>query len=310
MKKYNKKQILIVGEVTDGLRQKLTSGIYSCDDDLSRDDYDALIVRGMPLIGKNIIERQSNLKVIISAGIGLDNVDINLATKRNISVANCPYASAISVAEHTLGLLLAISKKINQADSQIKESKWDRSTNLATELNGKRIAVIGLGAIGAHVAQLYKSIGMEVIGYDPFLHKYNFSTRNIRLAETLEEAVKDSNFISLHVAKNPKTINLIKDKHIKLLVNPNGIINTCRGGIVSEDLIEKKLDSQELGFYVADVFETEPKPKPSLVSRRNVVATPHIAANSIEAQEQIIEDVYTQLEEVFIANKKPKYTVN
>lgn len=293
-----KAKVLLIGEITNSLREKLIKNNYFISAEQNRCDYDCIVFRGNVQIPDELVSNQRQLKTIISAGIGTDNINREITVERNITVINCPYASSISVAEHTLGLLLSGAKKITKSYSELKSGKWNRTHNIPIELNGKKITVIGMGSIGAHVAQLFKSLGMDVIGYDPYLHKYNFATRNIYFEENLERAIEGTNFISIHVPKTSKTTGLITKEHIRSMDSPNGIINTARGGIVSEDVIERALSGNYLDFYMADVFETEPKPRESLLEMENVVFTPHIAANSIEAQEQIARDVIGSLNEI------------
>jgi len=304
-----KTEVLLLGEVTNDLKTLLTENNIEFNTDLSKKSYSAIIVRGGIPVQEDLIDSLPSLEFIVSAGIGVDNIDISFATKRNVLVANCPFPSAVSTAEHSLALLLTATKKIAKADREIKTGTWDRGTNHTIELVNKKVAVIGLGRIGSHVASLYRAIGLEVVGYDPYIHDYNLLTRGIRIARSIQEAVAGANFISLHVSKCSETTGLLTREHIMSLDKINGIINTCRGGVVSEDLVHDLVQKGLLGFYATDVFENEPVSKNKLISLDNVICTPHIAANTNEAQLRIAKDVVKQLVEVFTQGVAPSYQI-
>ncbi len=270
----------------------------------------AIIVRGSVAVSSDLIESLPNLKVIISASIGFDTIDINSATKQGIYVANCPYGSAVSTAEHTLALLLSGIKSIGKANNELKNNSWDRKTNVTHEFYGKSVGVIGLGKIGSYVAKMYETIGMKVYGFDPYIPDYEFHKVDANKIESLEELISKVNYLSVHVAKSEDTESLVIKEHILKLQKPNGIVNTARGGIVSESDLIECLKNGDLNFYCADVFENEPNPSPELLSLPNVIATPHIAANTIEAQNNIAKDVISQLKEVVVEERFPKYLVN
>ena len=291
-------KILLLGEITSKLRDTLLEEGFLLTLE-PEDDVVCIIVRGGIVVDKNLIDSLSNLKFIISAGIGTDNIDITYANKKNIKVSNCPISSAITTAEHTISLFLTATKKISKADSELKRGIWDRKNNITIEIYGKTITVIGLGNIGSYVAKLYKSLGMNVRGYDPVLHNYYFSKIGVNRVHSLEEAFSGSNFISLHVSKNQETVGMINQSHLDLLNKPCGIINTSRGGIINEDLILKNLDNGTLDFYATDVYESEPNPNQILINHSKVIATPHIGANSSEAQLQIALDTVKQVKEFF-----------
>jgi len=299
-------KVLLIGEITKELKSLLKQNSYSFSNDLNNlGHYSALIVRGGHPIDHALLSKMNKLQVIIVAGIGYDNIDFQTVKKMNIYVANCPSASTISTAEHSFALFLAGTKRIIKADKELKADIWNRSQNINHEIHGKEVAIIGLGKIGTYVANLYRALGLDVYAYDPYISTAQFKNAGVIQVSKLKDLIGKVNYLSLHAAKTDETTNLINKKLVTSLKKPNGIVNTCRGGIVSEEIIRNSLDTDVLDFYAADVFEDEPNTNMKLISNTKVISSPHIAANTLEAQQKISKTVVTQLRQVFKENIPP-----
>ena len=303
-------EVYLLGEVNPKLTEMLAGiNLLTVRDLTNKTKIVALIVRGELAVDRELITQLPNLKVIISAGIGYDNIDLEAAAERQIPVANCPYASAISTAEHSLALTLSGMRNIVKSNLELREGRWDRKNNQVVQFYNKKVGIVGMGRIGRYVAQLYNAIGFEVLAYDPFVPNYHFQRVRANKINSLELLCENVSYLSIHLPRSEETHNIINSENIKLLKHPNGIVNTCRGGIVNEEAVLKNLNSGDLDFYAADVFNNEPTPNSELINNPKVIATPHIAANTYDAQEQILSDVFSQLKEVLVENLKPAYLV-
>ncbi len=247
-------------------------------------DYDVLIVRSRTKVTREIIEAGKNLKVVGRAGAGIDNIDVEAAKKRGVKVLNTPEAPAIAVAELTLGLLLSLARQIPRADRSMKEERWAKKEFKGWQLNGKTLGVIGLGHIGEKVARLAKAFGMKIL----ITKRTPPPPEILKELEAefvpLEELLKRSDIISLHVPLTPQTYHMISEKEIQLMKDGAFIINTSRGAIIDEKALLNALKSGKLKGAALDVYETEPPKDYLLVKMPNVVCTPHIGAQTIEAQ--------------------------
>jgi len=285
---------LLLGEVTPLLKSLLQKEAIVTTTKPAP-DVELIIVRGGILVNELLIAQLPNLKVVISAGIGVDNIDLIKCAQKNITVCNCPKASTISVAEHTLALLLAGTKNIAKSDRQLKEGVWDRQNNIGHDAAGKVVGIVGLGRIGSQVATLCKALGFKVIAYDPYVTQAKFKKFGVTRITSLKSLVNKANYLSLHTPKTPETMTMFKDIALSSLKQPNGIVNTARGGILLEQKLKAALQNKSLGFYGCDVFEDEVKPDKELIAIPTVIATPHIAANTIEAQERVAYEVIRQI---------------
>jgi len=247
-------------------------------------DYDALIIRSGTEVTADIIAAADKLKVIGRAGVGLDNVDLPAATKKGIVAMNTPAGNTTSTAEHTMSMILALSRNIPQACASLKAGKWERSKFGGVELYGKTLGIVGLGRIGSTVAKFAKAFGMKVIAFDPYLSAE--VAKNIGAeVSTLENIVKTADYITIHIPKSAETKNLISDKEFALMKKTARVINCARGGIVDEKALAKALEEKKIAGAALDVFEEEPPAADCpLVKLDNCIATPHLGASTSEAQ--------------------------
>jgi D-3-phosphoglycerate dehydrogenase / 2-oxoglutarate reductase len=248
--------------------------------------YDAVIIRSQTRLTTGVIEAAENLKVIARAGIGLDNVDVEAATRRGVMVVNAPQSNILSAAEHTLALLLAQARMIPQADQALKRGEWARSKYRGVELAGKTIGVIGLGRVGAMVAHRAAAFGMRVIAYDPYVSRDRAKEMGVELMPGLEAVLVQSDFLTIHLPRTPETEGLIGERELALMKDGARLVNTARGGIVDEDALAKALKDGHLGGAALDVFATEPTTESPLFELDDVVVTPHLGASTVEAQDK------------------------
>jgi D-3-phosphoglycerate dehydrogenase len=247
-------------------------------------NYDALIVRSRTKVTKEIIEAGKRLKVVGRAGAGLDNIDVEAAQERGIEVLNTPEAPAEAVAELTIGLILSLARSIPLADRSMKERKWIKKTLMGWELKGKTLGTIGLGNIGEKVARLARAFGMKIL-----------ITKRTPPAQALlkeldaefiplEELLRRSDIVTIHVPHTPQTHHMIGEREIQLMKDGAFLINTSRGAIIDEKALSRALKSRKLGGAALDVYEVEPPNDWTLMQLSNVVCTPHIGAQTQEAQ--------------------------
>lgn len=254
-------------------------------------DYQALIVRSATKVTKDVINAASKLRVIGRAGVGLDNVDLEAATNKGIIVMNTPAGNTISTAEHTLSMVLALSRNIPSADLSLKSGEWKRSKFMGVELYGKTLGVVGLGRIGTEVSKRALSFGMKVIAYDPFLSKEVANQLGIEIVE-LTDLFKMADFITVHAPLTDETRHIISDKEIALMKDGVRLINCARGGIIDEAALLRALDSGKIAGAALDVFEKEPPDFSSpLLKHKNVVLSPHLGASTEEAQVNVAIEV-------------------
>jgi D-3-phosphoglycerate dehydrogenase / 2-oxoglutarate reductase len=248
-------------------------------------DYDAIIIRSGTKLTADLIERAGRLKVIGRAGVGVDNVDLAAASKRGIVVANAPQSTVISAAEHTLGLLLALTRQIPQAHGALKEGRWERSSFPGMELADKTLGLIGFGRIGQQVARRARGFEMHVRAFDPYVAPERFRELGVERAETLDDLVSDADFVSVHSTLTPETRGLLGREQIERMKDGVRIVNVARGELVDEDALVEALASGKVAGAALDVFAEEPYSGP-LLGLPNVVVTPHLAASTQEAQDR------------------------
>ena len=261
-------------------------------------DYDALIIRSSTKVTKDIIEA-SNLKVIGRAGVGLDNVDLVAATGKGIIVMNSPSGNTISTAEHTMSLILALSRNIASADKSIKSGEWNRSKFTGVELYNKVLGIVGFGRIGQAVAKRAMSFGMKIIAYDPFISKEVVEKLGIELVE-LKKLFAESDYITFHIPLTEETKNLISSKKIPMLKKGVRIINCARGGIVNEDDLAKALQEGKISGVALDVYTKKPPKDLALTNLDNVVLTPHLGASTKEAQVNVAVEISEQVRDALL----------
>ena len=267
--------------------------------------YDAIIVRSATKVTADLIARADNLKVIGRAGVGIDNVDVEAATRRGIVVANAPESTVISAAEHTIGLLVALTRNIPQAHAALKQGRWERKAYGGVELADKTLGVLGFGRIGQQVARRAAGLGMRVVAYDPFVSPDRFRELGVERVQTAEDVYAASDFLTLHLPLTDETRNSINATAFAKMRDGVRIVNAARGDLVNEDDLLEALKSGKVGGAALDVFSTEPYSGP-LLELDNVVATPHLAASTEEAQDRagviIAEQVAAALDGGLVTN--------
>ena len=257
-------------------------------EELLRDvaDADALIVRSATKVTQEIIDATSHLRVIGRAGTGVDNVDLASASKKGILVINAPGAKSISVAEHAFALMLSSARSIPQADAQMKAAIWDKKAFRGSELRDKTLGIIGFGRIGREVAQRAQAFDMNVVAHDPFVTSQAADKAGIELVG-LEDLAQRSDFVTLHLPSTAQTKQLIDTSFLSRCKNTVQIINTARGDLIDEDALAKAIHEGRIGGAALDVYQSEPPGVDSIATTPGIVATPHIAASTNEAQELV-----------------------
>lgn len=243
-------------------------------------DTDLVFIRSATSIDKEVIDAGVNLKIIARCGVGLDNVDIIEATKRGIHVTNSPEANIISVAELTVGLIIASARNLIKGNNTLKQKKWDRSALTGIELYEKTLGFVGFGRVARLVASRMQSFGMKIVFFDPYIDE---STQNETKLE-LDELLQQSDVVSLHVVKNKETINLISKEKLSLMKQDSIIINTSRGGVVDESEVLRLVDNGKLFSAALDVYEQEPPEYTTQLTESDSITLPHLGASTREAQ--------------------------
>ncbi|MGB2868602.1 MAG: phosphoglycerate dehydrogenase [Bacteroidota bacterium] len=274
----------------EGFQVDLKPGVPAHELKTIIQDYDALIVRSGTQVTAEIIAEAKRMKVIGRAGAGVDNIDVEAATRRGIIVMNTPGGNTISTAEHTLSLLLSLSRNIPQANASLKQGKWERKKYVGTELYGKTIGIVGLGKVGREVAVRCQSFGMTTIGFDPVLSPEIASKMKVELV-SLEEIYRKSDVITVHTPLTDETRGLLGDKQLEKCKDGVRIINCARGGIVDEAALLRGLESGKVGGAAFDVFVAEPPGDHPLLRHPHMVATPHLGASTEEAQEKVAHQI-------------------
>ena len=248
-------------------------------------EVDAVIVRSATRIDAEAIAAGRRLRVVARAGVGLDNVDVEAATKAGVMVVNAPASNVVSAAEHAVALLLALARNVPQANASLKGGQWKRSAYTGVELQDKVAGILGLGRIGALVAERLGAFGMQVIACDPYAPSATSTQLGVRMV-ALDELLAESDFITVHLPRNAETIGLIGDRELHLVKPTVRIINAARGGIVDEAALAAALREGRVAGAGIDVYATEPCTDSPLFGFDNVVATPHLGASTAEAQEK------------------------
>jgi D-3-phosphoglycerate dehydrogenase len=249
-------------------------------------DADALMVRSATKVTAALLAGARRLRIVARAGTGVDNVDVDAASARGILVVNAPGANSISVAEHACALMLALARSVPAADRAMKDGRWEKKRFLGNELRGKTLGVAGLGRIGQEVAQRARAFGMRVVAHDPFISKEIAASLNVELM-SLDDVCATADYLTLHLPATDDTRHLFDDEQFARCKAGIRIVNTARGELVDEAALRRAIDSGRVAAAALDVFETEPPADWSLAQLPQVVATPHIAASTEEAQELV-----------------------
>lgn len=250
-------------------------------------DYDAIVVRSVTKVNEELYARATNLKVVGRAGNGVDNIEMAGATKRGIIVVNTPESNVVSAAEHTIGLLLSSSRNIVPANKILESGKWARKELTGSEMLNKTLGIIGLGRIGALVTKRMQAFGMKVIAYDPYIADSRFEMLGVEKCATLEELLRRSDVITIHTPKTEETVNIINDKEFALCKKGVRIVNCARGGLINEDALVRAIHAGIVASAGVDVLMGEPKPVSPLIAEPKVVVTPHLGAETVEAQTNV-----------------------
>ena len=251
-------------------------------------EFSALVVRSQTKVTAQILNAGARLRVVGRAGVGVDNVDVETATRRGIIVLNAPGGNTVSTAEHTFSLLLSVARKIPQADASMRGKSWDRKNFEGIELYDKTLGVIGMGRIGSELSRRAIAFGMRVIAYDPYLSAARARTLQVELVDELDDLLASADFISLHTPLTEETHHIVDATRLEKTKRGVRVINCARGGLIDEDALAEALHSGQVGGAALDVFEIEPLPSDSpLRTAPNLVLTPHLGASTAEAQESV-----------------------
>ena len=272
-------------------------------------EYDALAVRSETKVTAEIIAAAGKLKIIGRAGVGVDNIDVEAATKRGILVVNSPEGNTVAAAELTVAMLLALARNIPQADASLRGGEWKRSKYVGSEVYKKTLGVIGLGKIGREVARRLQAFEMDVIGYDPYFKAEQAETLGIRLAD-LETLYRESDYITVHVPKTKETAGMIGAEQIAQMKPTVRLINVARGGIIDEVALANAAREGRIGGAAIDVFSVEPAATDNpVLGIPNIITTPHLGASTEEAQVNVAIDIAEQIADV-IHGKPARAAVN
>jgi len=257
--------------------------------------FHGIIVRSETLIDKGFLDAATDLRIVGRAGSGLDNIDVPSATQKGVIVCNTPESNVVSAAEHTMGLLLASSRNIPWADRFIKSGKWGRRQFEGSELYGKTLGIIGLGRIGGLVSQRAHGFAMHVLAYDPYIPDSRFGNLNVEKKKTLEELLRESDYITIHTPRTKETLNLISDEQIALTKPGIRLVNCARGGLYNEEALYLGLKRGHIGSLGIDTWVHEPQSAHPLYEFDTVVGTPHLGASTFEASKRVGQEVVEQV---------------
>ncbi|MDK2971351.1 MAG: D-3-phosphoglycerate dehydrogenase / 2-oxoglutarate reductase [Candidatus Sumerlaeota bacterium] len=265
--------------------------------------YHAWVIRSRSKATAEILEKAENLKVVGRAGVGVDNVDIDAASKRGIIVMNTPGGNTISTAEHAISMMMALARKIPAADASMKAGKWDKKSFMGAELRGKTLGVFGLGRIGQEVCKRMRAFDMSILAYDPFVSTEAMKHLGVETA-SIDEICRRADFITIHTPMSPETKKMINAERLAMMKKTCRVVNCARGGIVDEAALADALKNGTIAGAALDVFEHEPiGADHPLMGLTNAVLTPHIAASTVEAQENVAIQVAEQILDVLLNSK-------
>lgn len=271
-------------------------------------EYDALVVRSDTQVSKEVIEAGEKLQVIARAGVGVDNIDVEAATRKGIVVVNAPSGNIISAAEHTIALMLAMARHIPQANAVLRSGQWRRHDFIGVEVRGKTLGIIGLGNVGTEVMRRAKGLEMRIIAHDPFVSLEYAGTLGVELV-SLDELLRQSDFITLHTPLSELTKGLIGAKELAKVKPTVCLINCARGGIINEQALFEAVEKGKVAAAAIDVFAEEPVTESVLFQSDRIIVTPHLAASTAEAQTTVALDVAEQIGAA-LRGQPPRYAVN
>jgi D-3-phosphoglycerate dehydrogenase len=271
-------------------------------------DYEALVVRSETKATAEIIQAGQKLQVIARAGVGLDNIDVEAATRQGVVVVNAPTGNTMAAAEHTIAMMLALARHIPQANAKLKAGVWQRSDYMGIELRGKTLGIVGLGNVGSEVARRAQAFNMRLLGYDPFVSADYARNLAVELVP-LEQLLKESDFITLHLPLTSQTKGLIGAKELSKVKPAVRIINCARGGLIDEEALLKAVEAGKVAGAAVDVFVKEPVTDSILFQCDKIIVTPHLGASTTEAQAGVALEVAEQVMAV-LKGQPAKYAVN
>jgi D-3-phosphoglycerate dehydrogenase len=292
--------------ITDGLSDKgiaVLSSAAQVDNkpDISADDllkvvadYDALVVRGRTKVTPTVFEVATRLKVVGRAGVGVDNIDLTAARSRGVTVVNAPKSTSLAVAELAVAMMFAVARMLPKADATMKQGQWIKKQLEGIELNGKTLGIVGMGNIGTALAQRASALGMTVIGYDTLVAAEEIKKRGAE-PTPLVDLYAGADFISFHLPLTPESKGMVNGQAFAQMKRGVRIIDAARGGIIDETALLAALETGQVAAAALDVFATEPPGLSALVAHPNVVATPHIGAQTEEAQDRAAEDIASEV---------------
>lgn len=310
-------RILITDGVSPAAARVFEEHGFEADDkpDLSSDElmaciggYDALVVRSRTKVSTELLEAGTNLKVVGRAGIGVDNIDLTAATARGVVVMNTPYGNSITTAEHTIAMMMALARQIPQADRATQAGEWPKSRFMGVEIHQKSLGIIGCGNIGAIVAQLAQGLHMRVMACDPYLSPERAQEIGVERV-TLERLLERADFITLHVPLNDETRGMIDAEALAKMKTGVRVIDCARGGLIVEADLAAAIASGKVAGAALDVFEVEPAKQNLLFGNDKVIATPHLGAATVEAQENVAIQVAEQISD-FLRTGAVSHAVN
>jgi D-3-phosphoglycerate dehydrogenase len=266
------------------------------------DDYDGILIRSATKLTADILENCSNLKVIGRAGVGVDNVDLDVATKNKILVMNTPLGNLEATAELTVGLMFSLYRHIHNANASTHEGKWEKAKFMGTELKGKTLGIVGFGNIGQRVAEICKAIGMQILTNSNSASDEVLNSFDAKKVST-EELLSSSDVLSLHTKLNDQTKNMLNKESIATMKSSSVIINCARGGLINESDLKDALNNDVIAGAAIDVYETEPATENVMFGAKNLLLTPHLGASSKEAQSNVAIDVANQVADFLKENK-------
>ncbi|MEL0248135.1 MAG: hydroxyacid dehydrogenase [Pelagibacteraceae bacterium] len=266
------------------------------------DDYDGILIRSATKLTADILENCSNLKVIGRAGVGVDNVDLDVATKNKILVMNTPLGNLEATAELTVGLMFSLYRHIHNANASTHEGKWEKAKFMGTELKGKTLGIVGFGNIGQRVAEICKVIGMQILTNSNSASDEVLNSFGAKKVST-EELISSSDVLSLHTKLNDQTKNMLNKESIATMKSSSVIINCARGGLINESDLKDALNNDVIAGAAIDVYETEPATENVMFGAKNLLLTPHLGASSKEAQSNVAIDVANQVADFLKENK-------
>ncbi|MBC8388508.1 MAG: phosphoglycerate dehydrogenase [Actinobacteria bacterium] len=312
-----KKKVLVTDGISEDAKKKLEEK-YIVDlrkglapEELEKiiGDYNAIVIRSATKLTADIIGAAGKLEIIGRAGVGVDNIDLKAATKKGIIVVNAPTSNSVSVAEHTIGLMMALARKIPEANYSTQSGKWEKSKFKGIEIEGKTLGIIGLGKIGSLVAKKALGLGMNVIAFDPFTSEDRFQHLEISRADKLDNIYSVADFITIHLPKNKDTIGIINKKEFDKMKKGTILLNVSRGGIIIEEDLAQAIKDGHIGGAALDVYESEPCKDSPVFGLENTICTPHLGASTVEAQDRAGTTIADQIDAVFNSRIAP-FVVN